>query len=236
MYNIAICEDNEEQQKIIENYIIMNMKISDFRIDKYDTGESLVAAFINDERYIIIFLDMQMNELDGIQTAELIRKYDEECIIIIITSIIEYAVEGYHIDAFDFILKPVTEQKFNLIMNKALKKLKAKVKKTYVIQTRGKTKIIKLSDIKYIESDKRSVHIHCQEESLNSNENIGKVETKLEEEDFIRISRYYIVNMDYISEIGSKCITLKSGESLKFSDKYRDIIKKNYMKYMMGDF
>lgn len=236
MYTIAICEDSREQQQIIENYITKNKIVTDYKISKFDSGESLVAAYQDDERFAIILLDMQMNELDGIQTAEIIRKYDKDCMIIIITSIIEYAAEGYSINAFDFILKPVQEEKFNLILGKAIKKLKNKINKTYVIQMRDKTKIIKLSDIIYIESDRRNIIMHCEEESLVSNENIGKVEIRLEDEAFIRISRYYIVNMHYIEEIGIKNIILTSGQSLNFSDKYRDSIKKKYMNYMMGEF
>ncbi|WP_341876818.1 LytTR family DNA-binding domain-containing protein [Defluviitalea saccharophila] len=235
MLTIAICEDEIFQQQQLEK-MIFNMGLKEsINLHKFESGEELIQAYEGGERYSIIFLDMRMNELDGIQTAEIIRKWDKTCLIIIITSIMEYAIKGYSIHAYDFILKPVDKEKFSKVFRKAIKEIQVIMNKTYTIQTRDKTIVLRLANIIYIESDKKRVIIHTTEKSYVGNENITKTESILMHDGFIRISRYYLVNINHIKEIGVKTLMLTSGVELNYSDKYRDIIKKEYMKYMMGD-
>jgi len=120
-------------------------------------------------------------------------------------------------------------------INKAVKELQARMNKTYLIQTRDKTKVIKLSEIQFIESNRNSVIIHTNKETYTSNESISSVVDKLGKDGFVRISRYYIANIYYVKEIGVKTLILVSGEELKYSEKYRDNIKKEYLKFMMAD-
>lgn len=233
MLRIAICEDDKDQQRIIEN-LIVNEEISEsYELVKFDTGEDLVKAYKEENRFSIILLDMHMDKLDGIQTAEIIRKYDKDCIIIIITVILEYAVDGYSINAYDFILKPIDKMKFIKIFKNAVKKMQDE-NKIYVIQARGKTAALRLSDIKFIESNKKSVKIHCDKEIYSSNENISDGDKKLSEDGFIRISRYYLVNMKHIKEIRTNDILLTSGDMLNYSRKIRTEIKEKYMNFLMG--
>ena len=235
MLRIAICEDDRKQQQLLENYIT-NLKLREsYELEKFDSGEDLVRAYEDGERYSIILLDMQLKELDGIQTAEIIRKYDKRTIMITITSIIEYAVDGYSVDAYDFILKPVDESKFTKILKSAVRKIQTEKNKTYVIQTREKTIVLKLSDIVYIESDRKKINVHCEKAQYSNNEKIGVVEKKLTQAVFIRISRYYLVNIEHIKEIGTNEIFLSTGKSLNYSKNHQEEIKIKYMNFMMGD-
>ncbi len=84
-----------------------------------------------------------MKELNGIETAKSIRKFDKKCIIIIITSLLSYAVEGYGINAFDFILKPVNRTKFQDVIERAVYLIKKAENATYIVEARDKTSIIK---------------------------------------------------------------------------------------------
>jgi len=233
MLKIAICEDDIKQCQTIEN-LINNAELKEpYKVEQFDSGEALVKAYQEQQRFSIILLDMQMGELDGIQTAEIIRKYDKTCIIIIITSILEYAVEGYSINAYDFILKPIDKAKFFKILKKAIKKIQTN--KVYIIQMKEKTAILKVSDIVYIESNKKKIYIHCGKEVYINNEKITDAEKKLAEEGFIRISRFYLVNMQYMKEIRGKEILLTSGGSLIYSENLRKEIKEKYMDFMMGE-
>ncbi len=234
MLTIAICEDDLMQQEEMI-YLIKEMGLNEStEIKKYTSGEALIDAYETGENFSIILLDMQMNELDGIQTANVIRKSDKDCIIIIITSIIEYAVEGYSIDAYDFILKPINHEKFYKILGKAIRETQVRANKTYEIKTRERMKIIRLSEISYFESNKKKVLVHTEHETYQNNENISTVEARLNADGFVRISRYYLVNVHQIQEIGVKTLKLISGDELKYSDKYKDTVKNEYMKFMMG--
>jgi len=235
MLEIAICEDDIIQQERLEILLSEIGLQESINLRKFDSGEKLIKSYESDDKYGIILLDMQLDLLDGIQTAEIVREYDKNCLIIIITSVMEYAVEGYSIDAYDFIMKPVDKVKFARVINKAVKELQVRMNKTYLIQARDTTKAIKLSEIQFIESNRNRVIIHTNTETYTNNENISSVVDKLGKDGFVRISRYYIVNIYYIKEIGVKTLILISGEELNYSEKYRDNIKKEYLNFMMGD-
>ena len=116
MYKIAICEDNIEQREYIKNLIIDNNYFDNNEIEIFSSVENILVAYESGLRFSIILLDMQMDGIDGIETAKVIRKYDKNVRIVIITSIIEYAVEGYGINASDFILKPIDVLKFKVLL------------------------------------------------------------------------------------------------------------------------
>lgn len=230
---IAICEDEKVYQQNIES-LIYNLNIPErIDLDIFSSGEDLVEAYKNNRRYSIIFLDMQMKELGGIEAAEIVRNYDKNCIIIIITAILEYAVEGYSINAFNFILKPINEEKFNKVFLNAIHKVKHCNHQTYTIETRDKTIVFLLNDIIYVESCARKAIIHVKDNVYESNENISLIETKLEEHGFVRISRYYLINLGYVKEIRIKDILLSNGVTLSYSKKYASDINTKYMIYMM---
>lgn len=230
---VAICEDEEIQQAELES--MLNSISHSFSIEKYLSGESLVDDYENDKRFDVILLDMQMKELDGIETAKAIRSFDEKCIIVIITSLLEYAVDGYGVNAFDFILKPVNKMKFQNVMEKAINLIRKAENSTYIVEERDKTSIIKTSDIMYLESNGRKVIVKCDDATIINNENITAAEKKLGSSGFVRISRYFLVNMSYINEINGKYVVLKNSEELPLSRKSSGDIKKEYMNFMMED-
>lgn len=235
MLDITICEDDIIQQEKLEKLLFEIGLKDSINLVKFDSGEALIKSYESGDRYGIILLDMQLDKLDGIQTAEIIRKFDENCLIIIITSIMEYAVEGYSVDAYDFILKPVDKNKFNRVITNAVKEIQVRMNRTYLVQTRNKTMAIRLSEIQFIESNRNRVIIHTKKESYVNNEKISSVEEKLRDDGFVRISRYYIVNIYHVKEIDVKELILTTGKELKYSEKYRDNIKKEYVEFMMGD-
>jgi DNA-binding LytR/AlgR family response regulator len=235
MIRIAICEDNKEQQTHLENLIISQDINDSVDIHKFDSGEDLIDRIDEGQSFAMILLDMKMKALDGIQTAKAIRERNEKSIIIIVTSILEYAVEGYSVDAFEFILKPVDQDKFRKIFRKAIKKIQTDKNKAYVVETRDKLSVVKLNQIVYFESDKKKVTVHCKETIYSSNESISSVETKLSDQGFLRISRYYLVNMQHIEAFNVKEILLSNGEPLIYSKKNVDESKRKYMEYIMED-
>ena len=235
MISIAICEDDVKQQQVLEALLNEIGLKESLNLHKFNSGEDLIKSYESGNKYSIVLLDMQLNEMDGIQTAKIIKQFDKNCLFIIITSIMEYAVEGYSIDAYEFIMKPVNKDKFNTVIKNAIKELQSRMNKTYLVKTRERMATIRLSEIRYIESNKNGVIIHTNEQTYNDKDNISSVEKRLKQDGFIRISRYYIVNIYQVKEIGVSKIILVNGEELIYSNKYRDDINKEYLNFMMGD-
>lgn len=232
--NIAICEDDVTQQEILETLIqSLEIKLT-YEIHKFSSGEELVKAY-KEAHFSIILLDMQMEGMDGIQTAKIIKSIDKKSIIIIVTSILEYAIEGYQVDAFDFLLKPVKKEKMEQVLKRAFDRIKNMEEQTFIIEKRNKTIVLSLPQIYYIESSGRKTNIVCETGSYISNISISEAENYLTSKGFVRISRYYLLNMKHIKEIGSKEILLHSGKTLVMGEKLRDNIKSVYMGYRMEE-
>ncbi len=231
--NIAICEDEIEQQIVMEK-LLKNVKLKEeLHIFKFSSGENLTEAYKKYMRFSIIILDMKMSGMDGIKTAQKVREYDANCIIIIITSILEYAIEGYGVNAFDFLLKPVKEDKFYSILSRALEQLDNKNSRLYVIEYRDRKIVLKLSDILYIESRGRKINIICSDNTFTKNNSISIEEQELYNKGFIRISRYYLVNLQHIKEIHIESILLNNQCQLNISPKLREIVFDRFTEYMM---
>lgn len=112
---IAICDDNMNYINIIENYIDKFKKTA-VECDAYISGEELVYAYReNEERYDVIFLDMEMEQLNGIETANHIREFDEHVIIVFVTSHTEYMRDSFKCAPFRFLVKPVDDAEFETV-------------------------------------------------------------------------------------------------------------------------
>ena len=107
MFRIAICDNEdlfaEELKELISGY--MKGKGLIFEIDTYNSGETLINSGINVMQYTVIFLDINMEKLDGIKTAEMIRKVSREVFIVFVTAYVDYSLEGYRLDVVRYLLK-----------------------------------------------------------------------------------------------------------------------------------
>lgn len=107
MFKIAICDDEnlftEELKELISGY--MMEKGLTFEIDTYSSGEALIELGIEVVRYTIVFLDINMEKVDGIKTAEMIRKVSREVFIVFVTAYVDYSLEGYRLDVVRYLLK-----------------------------------------------------------------------------------------------------------------------------------
>jgi len=153
----------------------------------------------------LVFLDIQMPELTGIQFMNIIRN---RCLVIITTAYTDYAVEGYDYDVVDYLLKPVTFERFLIAVNKAMAKSNviqeriAAVSPTYIfVKSEYRVQKIDLADILYIEALRDYIAIHTASAKIMSLESMKNMETMLPDKDFIRIHKSYIINRSKIDFI-----------------------------------
>lgn len=234
--NIAICEDERPQQRIIEDYINKFTAYKTFEISKYDSGEALISYYKQGGRFDIIFLDIKMKELDGIETAQVIRHYDERVYIILTTSLIEYAIKGYSVKANEFILKPINEQNFKSVFRRALKENNPTKISHYIIENRNEKIVINNDDIYYLESIGRKIRVNTKEGNFEHYKNISDEEKKLKNIGFIRTHRAFLVNMENIYRIHATEIVLKNKELVPLSKKRHKQVYDEFTTYMIGRF
>ena len=133
MFKIAICDDEnlftEELKELISGYMAEKGLI--FEIDTYSSGEALVELGLGVVRYTVVFLDINMEKIDGIKTAEMIRKVSREVFIVFVTAYVDYSLEGYRLDVVRYLLKGNAnfQSKVNECMDAIINKMNYSVTK-----------------------------------------------------------------------------------------------------------
>ena len=229
LISIAIVDD----EKVIREQIkkLIEKRQTDCEIDTYGTGEDLLKA---ERGYDIVFLDIQMEGMNGIDTARALRQKTEDIILIFITSVKEYVFAAFDVAAFHYLIKPIEEGKFRTVYDRAV--LEAGKKKHHsmgqlFVKTRSRNVTLEQSDILYIESRAKKVEIHTRNDIVETYAGIGELEKQLTE-NFYRCHRGYLVNMAFISEYSSDSITLNNGETIFLTkEKYGEFVKV-YMRYL----
>ena len=124
MYKIAVVEDEKEYQESLINSLhrIEKEQGEQFMVRLFNDGMDILDEYSVD--YDLLLLDIKMKYIDGMETARRIREIDKDVTIIFITSLAQYAIEGYKVQAFDFILKPVKYEQFQVTINHALNSIK----------------------------------------------------------------------------------------------------------------
>ena len=229
---IAVCDDDRAAREHIISLI--NEQTEGAEIAAFASGEELLKSR---EEFDVVFLDMEMGETSGMDIARHIRQQEEKsgarCIIIFVTGYEKYMNDAFDVSAFHYLLKPVNEEKFCAVLQRALKELSAAEERTnrYILLKSSRTQQrVYLKDICYIESANKKVIIHTAAGTLES---YGKME-ELEQmtgSSFYRCHRCYLVNMEKIASYSAAAIRLVSGDTLILAQKkYAEFVRR-YMKY-----
>lgn len=229
MLNIAICDD----EKIVRLQIkgLIEKQKADGNLELYETGEELLAV---GKHFDVVLLDIQMEGMNGIDTARALREQNEETVLIFITGIKEYVFDAFDVAAFHYLLKPIEENKFMEVFDRAVKeaeKRKEKGQKQLFIKTRQRNITLEQKNILYIENRGRKAEIHTVDETIEIYAAMIELEKQLGGE-FYRCHRGYLVNMAYITEYSNDSIRLSDGESIYLAkEKYNEFVKE-YMRYL----
>lgn len=165
----------------------------------------------------IVLMDIEFkNDINGIEASRRLRKLDSVVTLIFVTSFEQFAVKGYEVQAFDFIVKPVVYSDFSLRMDRALQHVSKEVLDTITMGVKGGVKIISVKSIKYIEVIKHKLIFHTVEEVFECNGSLGDMEKQLSPKGFVRCNHCYLVNLWYVRGVDGFSIDL-DGEKIAIS-------------------
>lgn len=220
LMNIALCDDNPAFLQLLKMQLDTYWARYDWVVncDCYQSADALLKS--NLERYQVIFLDVDMPSLNGLEAAGIIRRRCPDLLIVFITAFIEYAPAGYCVDAFRYLLKTDLEAELPLCLSAIWERLYVS-QESIEIQLPDRTWHIRLKDILYFEgTSQRHVLLHSLASSKKL-ECLGKLsafETQLSAKGFLRIQRSYLVNMLHIEQINNYHAILSNHERLKVSE------------------
>lgn len=233
---IAICDDNINHINIIENYI-HNLRKTSVECDAYQSGEELIRAFRDGaEQYDVIFLDMEMEQLNGIETANYIREIDEHVIIVFVTSHTEYMRESFKCAPFRFLVKPVDGEEFKTVFYDISKKL-SKQRKVFAF-TENKAKIrLYCDDIIYCESQDHWIWIHTKEKTYKICKSLTELHSQLDKDMFCRVHKSFVINFLYIKTIKDNDAELyHCDKTIPISRSYKKKVLEEYTNFLERDF
>ncbi len=218
---IAICEDEYTQAKYLSDLIYLWQKESkvELSVDIYGSAEHfLFSEFLN---YDLLILDIQMDEMDGITLAKKVRKNNSIVKIIFVTGIPDFMSEGYEVEALHYLIKPVNEEKFFTLLDKA--KISQPEKFIVVLQRK-----ILLKDLFYLESMGHKLKIKLKNEEIFITE---KIQNLLDYTDTILCHRSYAVNISRVKCITKTDIILDNDEKIPVSRRLHKDICSAFTKY-----
>ena len=228
---IAICDDEKNIRELIANKIIK--QYPDTNISFYSSGEELL---LSSNPIDILFLDIQMQGKNGMETARELRKKDKNVIIIFVTAVEEYVFQAFDVGAFHYIVKPIEDEKFTDVLHRAIEENNAKKpanqvqKEKYLMINNGGVHIkVTIDDIVYAEVFNRKVVIHKMNETIEYYGKMSDLES-VAGDGFFRPHRAYLINFKYVEKYDATTIYLEKGTALMAKQKYPEFVK-NYMKY-----
>ena len=232
MLSIAVCDDMPIECAELAGHIenTLNQFGTEFSLKRFFNGQELLKDVGS---FDIVFLDIKMPEISGMELAKQMRENGRESIIVFVTSAEEYVFEAYDVEAFHFLLKPVNENKLKNVLKKALVKITACNNEDFiVISSEHQIKKILLKDIIYIESVGRTVKIHCNSGVLETYKQIGDLEQTLINKHFFRCHKSFLLNLEYVSRFDKAEIVMENGDTVFLARKRAKLFQKEFISYM----
>lgn len=187
----------------------------------------------------LLFLDVEMPGMDGMEAARQIRTFNKDIMIVFVTGYDDYVFDGYSVGAMDYLMKPVSEKRLNEVLHRVREKLLQKIDQTFVVKNTEGTFRFLYKNILYFYSEKRKVFLVTENGEYDFYGKLNEVEEKLTE-NFVRIHQRFLVNASAVSHIDSAQVTIENGDgayqqALPISRAYRESASKKIAKAMLQD-
>jgi len=216
MLSIAVCDDekcvSEKIEKMAKDFF--SKKNIDISVMKYSSGEELLGS---NEGMDILFLDIQMKDMDGMETARKLRIRKFKGVLIFITVLKEMVFQSFEVRAFDYLIKPIEAGSFEKTMERLLASMKNAGESNLLIQRGYESSIILFEDIVFCEIIDRKVYLHlASSETIDYYDRIENLETKLDSR-FFRCHRSFLINLQYLKSYKNGKAYMENGKEIPVS-------------------
>lgn len=211
---IAICDDEEKFRVQVRDLIDKIYNSMDVIVDVFSNGHKLLERF-DAAPYDILFLDIEMPAMDGITLAKKLRARSENVFLVFLTSHVEYALEGYEVNALRYLTKPIREDKLREVLRYVMEKTTSK--RQLMVKADGEELLLNVSDILYFEAQNQYVMIYALQGNHLVRANMTDFEGQLKNDGFFRIHRSYLISLAKVKKIVKSDVILEGGACLPIS-------------------
>lgn len=232
MLQLAVCDDERVFRSDLRKILGTELELCgiDYHISEFTSGEELIAGMEKADCQIL-FLDIEMKGIDGVEAARRLRETKRQMEIVFVTSYADFVFQGYEVRALNYILKPYEPEKIAAVLHTALEALDIEAEKYYVIDQRGGSIRVPLSSVKYFSSERRTVHAVTTEREYTFYEKLSDLETELPDT-FVRIHNRYLVHLKYLEAVRQNTAVV-DGEELPVSRSCKSGLSIAFAKYML---
>lgn len=232
MFRVAIVDDQPEDCRAMVSYV---RKYAARTLENIETvvfadGEELVEEY--GMGFDILFLDVRMKHMDGMATAEYIRRLDQEVEIIFVTSMAQYAIKGYEVGAMDYLVKPVSEAAFAQRLHKAIGRIRKRSGTILSIPVENGVCRLSTRKIHYIESEGHKLHIYAESGDWTMSGTMKAMESQLAPYHFARCNNGYLVNLAHVRTVQQNAVVV-GDHTLQISRPKRKAFLEALMNYVV---
>ena len=219
MIRIAIVEDAAFDRQVLQDCLreYGQETGTELQITEFTGGTAFLEQYQED--LDLIFMDIMMDGLDGLTTARKLRRRDDKVLLVFVTSMLQYAVQGYSVDAMDFIVKPVTYTGLKLCMDRVVRRLNETAPVRLRFTNREGTHSVDAAEICYIESLEHKIVVHTVQGEIQSDMSLAAAEKMVKALPFFRCHVSYLVNLRYVDRVSGNDVWV-NGDRLAIS-RYR---------------
>ena len=201
MIKIAIVEDEAAVRDQLTDYVRRYTRQygTEFEVTCFTDGDEILENYR--PAFDIIFLDVEMKRLNGMETAQRIRELDDDVLLVFITNMAQYAIKGYAVGALDYVLKPVPYFAFSQQLQKAEEQLRRRTRHYLAVPVEGGLRRLDTSRIYYIESEGHRVRFYTEEGDFAAPGALKALEEKLADRPFARCNSGYLVNLAQVQAV-----------------------------------
>lgn len=233
MIRIAICDDSRIERTILAQLLesLIKERSLECSITCFDSGEELLRKY-EKEQFDLLFLDIIMSNLNGIDTGREIRKQDVKVEIIYCTSSMDFTLASYEVFALGYLLKPLAVEKLSALLDYFLQKQPDFTTKFLSIRSRYTDYIIYYKDLLYAESSDKVVSFHTVNQGvIQAYEKLMNIEEQLKDNRFLRCHQSYIVNLEHVIRAEATDFLMMNGELVPIRKRERKQIIEYYKNY-----
>ena len=232
MIKFAICDDEPMMAQALAGHLADYMKeksMTAYSVSSFPDGGTLLDAV---DRFDVIFLDIQMEQPDGMETAKLLRQRGDHSLLVFVTVLKECVFDSFQVEAFDYLLKPLGSARFYQTMDRVLRSLEQRTAEDIVIQRGTGCEVVLISDIVYCEVLGRKVYLHKQDGTVSGYyDKLEDLERRLDGR-FFKCHRSYLVNLDYVRGCQDGQVLLSLGERIPASRLRERELTQALLRYM----